>query len=213
LHHDLSGRGCVRSLLRLARSLALKATSRGLAVEGATTFSFSFAHAAPKALETSTRVTSPEFVDEMLGLIRREFFAVMSDKRYFQERLATLLAITYPARWLEDRGANATIALLRKIILNVIFAIKRHGNRPQIQRFSIYFLHCVTGAHETSRRRILCSRQGPQARRRSLATDLFASCNRPANPAQTQKKFRKPLHFRPSGQTFPQTDSVDRPDS
>jgi hypothetical protein len=46
-----------------------------------------------------------------------------------------------------------------------------------------------------------------------LAPDLFASCNRPANPAQTQKKFRKPLHFRPSGQTFPQTDSVDRPDS
>ena len=50
-------------------------------------------------------------------------------------------AITYPAKWLNDRGARLSNPQYRAILMTVITAIRQHGKRPA--RFSAYFLHCV----------------------------------------------------------------------
>jgi hypothetical protein len=83
------------------------------------------------------------FVEEMLRLIRREFFAKHTDKRFFQERTTLIEAITWPARCMNILGARLPASGYRRILGTVIDAIKRHGNRAKIQRFSVYFLHSV----------------------------------------------------------------------
>jgi hypothetical protein len=83
------------------------------------------------------------FVEEMLRLIRREFFVQHTDKRFFQERSMLIQAITFPAHWMNDRGVRLPASGYRRILGTVIGTIKRHGNRAKIQRFSVYFLHSV----------------------------------------------------------------------
>ncbi|SRR6266496_305001 len=83
------------------------------------------------------------FVEEMLRLIRREFFVQKTDRRFFQERSMLIQAITWPAKWMNDRGARLPALGYRRILIKVIGTIKRHGNLAKIQRFSAYFLYAV----------------------------------------------------------------------
>jgi hypothetical protein len=84
-----------------------------------------------------------ELAEELLRQIRREFFAKWPDKRFYQERSLLLQAVTYPARYFNDRGAALGEAKYRAIIQTVIDAIKAHGKRAKIKRFSAYFLHSI----------------------------------------------------------------------
>jgi hypothetical protein len=85
-----------------------------------------------------------ELVRELIQLIRKSFFEKVSEKQFFQERPMLERAICHPARYLKDRGATKlSAARYRSIILTVINTIKQHGNRASIDRFSVYFLHCV----------------------------------------------------------------------
>lgn len=91
-------------------------------------------------------MNAADFVQTMLRQIKAEFFAKVPDKQFYQELHLLRSAITYPARWLKDRGGqNVTIGLMRKILGAVIGTIKKHGDRANIGRFSVYFLHCVQG--------------------------------------------------------------------
>jgi hypothetical protein len=85
-----------------------------------------------------------DFAAEQLALIRRTFFAKKSDKQFFQERGQLISAIAFPAKHLKERyGVNATDSLYRRILKTVIETIVAKGNRAKIERFSVYFLHCV----------------------------------------------------------------------
>jgi hypothetical protein len=83
------------------------------------------------------------FAEQLVQLIRREFFAGVPDKQFFQERNLLLQAVTYPADWLHRRGAKLQEPPYRQILQTVIDTIKAHGNRAKIRRFSAYFLHAV----------------------------------------------------------------------
>jgi hypothetical protein len=92
------------------------------------------------------KAEAAEFVEEMLRLIRREFFAQVPEKHFWHQKRELELAITQPAEWLRARGGQwVTIGLMRRIVRTVIAAIKKHGDRANIGRFSVYFLHCVQG--------------------------------------------------------------------
>lgn len=86
-----------------------------------------------------------QFVAEMLASIRRDFFAKLTERQFYQERSMLMRTITYPARWITERGtgATATIGLVRRVLVTVIDTIKSKGNTAGIERFSVYFLHCV----------------------------------------------------------------------
>lgn len=88
-------------------------------------------------------MTAPEFVADMLWRIRRTFFAKSTDKQFYQEKPRLTEAITYPARWLNERGARLPAAQYRRILQTIIDTIRRRGNRDRVRRFSVYFLHCV----------------------------------------------------------------------
>lgn len=79
----------------------------------------------------------------MLQVLRRTLFAKLTEKQFFQEKAMLESGITYPARWLNDRGARMPAAKYRRILLTVIDTIKAHGDLAAIRRASVYFLHCV----------------------------------------------------------------------
>lgn len=83
------------------------------------------------------------FAEQLLQLIRGEFFAGVPDKQFFQERNLLLQAVTYPADWLNRHGAKLPEPQYQQILQTVIDTIKAHGNRAKIRRFSAYFLHAV----------------------------------------------------------------------
>lgn len=85
-----------------------------------------------------------EFANDQLGLIRRTFFAEAGDSEFYQERNLLLQAIAFPAAHLKERYSVSTPdSLSRTILITVIKAIQAHGKRREIERFSVYFLHCV----------------------------------------------------------------------
>jgi len=85
-----------------------------------------------------------ELANEQLGLLRRTFFADAGDSEFYQERNLLLSAIAFPAAHLKERyGVSTPDSLSRTILGTVIETIKAHGNRAKIERFSVYFLHCV----------------------------------------------------------------------
>jgi hypothetical protein len=85
-----------------------------------------------------------EFSEEMLRVVRCEFYQRPEDsKTFFQERSFLLRAITFPAAYLHKRGAMLPASNYRRILSTVIETIKAKGNRAKIERFSVYFLHCV----------------------------------------------------------------------
>lgn len=87
-------------------------------------------------------MSAAAFVDEMLAVIRREFFAGKTDRQFFQERNALLQAVTYPADWLNRKGAKLPASKYRAILQTVIDTIKARGC-GRYERFSVYFLHAV----------------------------------------------------------------------
>jgi hypothetical protein len=89
-------------------------------------------------------MTAADFTTEQLALIWKMFFAKTPERQFFQERDFLRQAISYPAAHLRERyGVSATDSLYRRIIKTVIDTIVLKGNRAKIQRFSVYFLHCV----------------------------------------------------------------------
>lgn len=88
-------------------------------------------------------MTPAELIAEMLRLIRGLFFKKATDKQFFQERPMLERAITYPARYLNERGVKLPGSKYRAILVTVINTIRDKGNRSLIKRFSAYFLHSV----------------------------------------------------------------------
>jgi hypothetical protein len=85
---------------------------------------------------------SLEATNELLGAIRNQFYPD-EPKRFFQDRNMLLQAVTFPAKWLHERGVRLPETRYRTILLDILTTIKRHGNTARIQRFSAYLLHSV----------------------------------------------------------------------
>jgi hypothetical protein len=85
-----------------------------------------------------------EFTEEMLGVVRREFYPAADPKKFFRDRAFLMRAITQPAAWLKKRGATLPMANYRRILWTVIETIKTKGaGRDEIGYFPRYLLHCV----------------------------------------------------------------------
>jgi hypothetical protein len=93
---------------------------------------------------TPTEQARRAFCDEMLAVVRREFYPKPADsKKFFRDRAFLLRAITQPAAYLHKRCAMLPASNYRRILMTVIETIKAKGNRAEIGYFPRYLLHCV----------------------------------------------------------------------
>jgi hypothetical protein len=88
-------------------------------------------------------MTADELLADLLREIRTRFYPRATPKAWGQELPILRQAITWPARWLNDRGAKLPGRRYREILLGLIDDIEKHRKLTQIRRLSAYLLHCV----------------------------------------------------------------------
>jgi hypothetical protein len=98
-------------------------------------------------------------LDDLLGEIRRRFYARAPAQTFFADRRQILKALTWPAAWLRGHGfrEEVTPAAYRRIVMDVLAKIQAHGAPPLPSEpngyFPSYLLkclqdHCRCGAEE-----------------------------------------------------------------
>lgn len=88
--------------------------------------------------------TPQDVVNDILGVIRRQFYADASDKQFFQDRNFLLRnVVLYPAAWLNAKAVTLPTGRYKQIILEVLQEIKRHGQTGAVQYWPGYLRHCL----------------------------------------------------------------------
>lgn len=83
-----------------------------------------------------------QLTDSFLRRIRKQFYGGR-DKAFFQERRMLLQALTWPARYLDDRAVHLTARQYQDLLNKIIGTIVREGDLPKIKHVGAYLLHCV----------------------------------------------------------------------
>lgn len=87
---------------------------------------------------------STYFMNDMLAVIHFRFFGSETPRRWAQEQGVIRQVITYPARYLEDRGVSLPEDRYRKLLVYILADIQRNIQNPAgIRRMSYYLLHSV----------------------------------------------------------------------
>jgi hypothetical protein len=87
-------------------------------------------------------MAAPEIINDLLHVLQSQFYPDNA-KEFYQSRRILLKAITYPAGQLHENGVRLTDDRYKKIIMDVIDGIKRHGDTGHIRFFAGYFLNCI----------------------------------------------------------------------
>jgi hypothetical protein len=143
-------------------------------------------------MTTAEREQIDRWLGGMLAQIQREFFRGKTDSEFYQERNLLLQAIACPADWLKQRGIHKMpLADYRRILQTVLEAIREHGRRAKIRRFSAYFLHSVQRHMQIPRRGLLLRGKGSAQPRHAPAENDA--------PRQNRRGAERRRHRRPPG--------------
>jgi hypothetical protein len=93
-------------------------------------------------LSTVTALLPDELTDRFLRSIRKQFYSG-SEKLFFQEQRMLLQAITWPARWLDDRGVRLNSERYQAILTTIIRTINQCGKLAAVRSPGRYLLHAV----------------------------------------------------------------------
>jgi hypothetical protein len=87
--------------------------------------------------------TASAIVEELLGVLRRQFYGKRDEQRWYFERELLVRALTHPAWVLEQRGAELPTERYQAIVQGIIRTIQEHGAAGEARNFGRYFLTCV----------------------------------------------------------------------
>lgn len=98
----------------------------------------------PAEVHRPKQDTPQEIIQDILGVIRRQFYADAPPKKWFQDRAFILRnVVLYPAGWLNAKAVTLPPARYKQIILEVLQDIKRHGATDSIAYWPGYLRHCL----------------------------------------------------------------------
>ena len=83
-----------------------------------------------------------DLVNLFLRSIRNQFYQG-HEKLFFQEKRMLLMAITYPASYLKERGVGLPATRYKALLTEVIRTINAHGNLKAVRSPGRYLLHAV----------------------------------------------------------------------
>ena len=90
-------------------------------------------------------MNKPIPTEKLLAQIKQSFYACkLSDKRFYEDRRMLLYALTWPAKWLDQRGLQVSSKQYEQLITGRLKAIAQHG-KPERYRhyFPGYLLKCL----------------------------------------------------------------------
>ena len=82
---------------------------------------------------------------KLLALIQQNFYTCeSSEKQFYADRRMLLYALSWPGKWLEQRGLPVTAQRYERLLAQRLKAIAQHGDRERYQRyFPAYLLKCL----------------------------------------------------------------------
>lgn len=83
-----------------------------------------------------------EIVTRFLDSMRKQFFPG-NEKLFYQEKSLLMLAIAYPARWLDDRAVAINAKRYTELLTGIIRTINAHGDLKSVRSPGRYLLHAV----------------------------------------------------------------------
>ncbi len=84
-----------------------------------------------------------EIIDDILNVVRNQFCADMPNAEWWKAKRFTKRIVTWPAAWLDERGAALPSKRFKVIILEILNTVKLHGDTANVQFWPGYLLHCV----------------------------------------------------------------------
>ena len=83
--------------------------------------------------------------EQLLAQIQQLFYTCKSsDKQFYADRRMLLYALTWPGKWLEQRGLPITAQRYEQLLTQRLKTIAQHGNPERYQRyFPGYLLKCL----------------------------------------------------------------------
>lgn len=95
-------------------------------------------------VEPAEKLKLPDqLIEELLAAINSTFYKAATAKRWMQDQKPLMLALTWPASWMAERGISMTVERYEKILRGVLEGIRRHGETAKIEHFPSYLLRCV----------------------------------------------------------------------
>lgn len=82
-------------------------------------------------------------IEQLLGVINKTFYGKLPPKKFFQDRNVLLLAVTWPANWLKERGITWSAERYFRTLREILTGIREHGATGEIKYFAGYLLKCV----------------------------------------------------------------------
>jgi len=87
---------------------------------------------------------APEaMIERLMARINRDFYASDPARRWLQDQKPLLMAITWPATWLNQRAIGLPISRLEGIHGEILAGIRTHGDLAKIRYFPAYYFDCV----------------------------------------------------------------------
>ena len=83
--------------------------------------------------------------EKLLAQIKQDFYTcTSSDKAFYEDRRMLLYALTWPAKWLDQRGLQMDAEQYEELLAQRLNAIVQHGDPKRYQRyFPRYLLKCL----------------------------------------------------------------------
>lgn len=97
----------------------------------------------PKAYDRPKQECPSELIFSLLGTIRRQFCADLTDKQWYSCQNFFKRVILYPAKYLNQRGVTLPPKRYQEIVQDILQDIKRHGQTETVKCWHGYLLHCI----------------------------------------------------------------------
>lgn len=141
----------------------------------------------PQPIVRPQQQTPKDIVDDLMGVIRRQFYCDAPPKQWFQDQsFIRRRVVLWPAHWLNERGVTLRPERYKGILLEILQGIKHHGEVGAVRFWPGYLAHCVQQHFKHNEEAIY--NEG-KALRATLETVLLAAQgavqSRPADPVAT----------------------------
>ncbi len=84
-----------------------------------------------------------EMIRRVMERINRDFYAAQPARRWLQDQRPLMMAVTWPATWLNERAIGLPIGRLEAIHGEILGTILKHGDLAKIKYFPAYYFDCI----------------------------------------------------------------------
>ena len=87
--------------------------------------------------------TPDEIINQIMGYVRSVFYWNHKNDWFKDQHFIKSKIVTWPARWLDDRGVTVKPERYKEILIGIFKTVKNYGQTETVKYWPGYLLHCV----------------------------------------------------------------------